>query len=126
MASLLSAVITVIKTGSLKTVVARDDFVLLPQPPYVVVWENVRPGAGKNSTKELFVAVHVEKGHIETMQNYLETEIIGLLHNKKIIYDTTLAIVMKATNSISQTVFTNEDNTISKDRLFEAPFVGTL
>jgi len=126
MSSLLTTIITTLKTGSLKTVVARDDFVLLPTPPYVVVWESNRPSGEKNSTKEIFISVHAQVGDIETIQDYLETEVISLLHNKKITYDTTLFVKLKATNSISQTVFTNDDNTISKDRMFEAPFVGIL
>jgi len=85
--SLRAALHTKIKTGSIKTVYNREDGILNPTAPYIVIWkESPSVTAELESGLDRWrLACHVVQGDIDTLDAYIETEVQTLLDGVELV-----------------------------------------
>jgi hypothetical protein len=124
---MINSIIDILKTKStIKNVFHRDDFVSSPRLPYIVVWEEtVQNYDNKNGVAQYYISVHVDKGQIDILEKYITTELTDLLHNAYLT-DGLTVIQLKSTLIMSNTIYSNDDGSVSKDRLFVSPMIGML
>lgn len=126
---MLTAIINKLKTGTIKTVVSRGDGVKNLTPPYVVVWEDAQVSAGNaQANGGFFVSCHNVIGTEDDIRNYLSNEVIGLLHKINLTTNDTPPVTFRLedTMEMSALVQSNDDGTISRDRLFLLPQLGAV
>ena len=121
---MLTAVITKLKTGSIPTVIAKGDPIKNALSAYVVVWEDVRLVTGNGqATGGIMVACHNIRGTQDDINNYMEGEVVTLLH--EIILTDVSGNKFRLQDTGELSVFVeNDDNTLSRDRLFSLPKLG--
>ena len=121
--SLRAALHTKIKTGSIKTVYNREDGILNPTAPYIVIWKEspLANAALESGLDRWRLACHVVQGAIDTLDAYIETEVQTLLNGVELVNTVTSERYdMYTTREITPAV-TNDDETISRDVLLISP-----
>jgi hypothetical protein len=116
---MLLAIINQLKTGTITKVIAKGGASVNPPAPYVVVWEDT----GTEQLKDrniggYFVSVHYPKGYILTLDEYIKNEVLTLLHEVLLTDSVGNKNRLLSTGQISPVIDTNDDGTISRDRLF--------
>lgn len=120
---MIKAIIEQLKTGSITNVVPRGQNVANPEKPYVVVWqaEPAQQIGSENGLDEYVVNVHFPKGYVNQVDDYILKETYTLLHDKILITRDSRKVKIESTSRIGQLVTTNDDGTISKERVFITP-----
>ena len=121
---MLKAIITQIKTGTITNVIPRGQNVVNPEKPYVVVWgpEPIAQAGLDKAGKNLYrVNVHYPKGYIDDIDDYIFNELPTLLTDGiKLTTRDGRTVQLFHTMEIGDIVESNDDNTLSKDRVFES------
>jgi len=118
---LKTAIITQLKTGSIKTVLPKGAMTTNPQPPYVIVWGPVlipQPGNEDRGKNQYFISVHFPRGYVNDLDNYIYNETVDLLHNERLTMRDGRKATLKISGDPSDLIEGNDDNTISKERIF--------
>ena len=122
---MITAIITQIKTGSITNVHAKGDGEANLKPPYIIVWESSRSQKGYGqAVGGFFVSYHDVKGAQDAIDNYMNGELVTLLHKVILTDSQSNKFRLEDTNQLSILIETNDDGTISKDRLFSLPKLG--
>jgi hypothetical protein len=124
---MINSIIELLKSkGTIPSVYHRDDFVKSPKAPYVMVWEDeIQNYDNKNGVAQVYISAHFEKGCIDNLTKYMNTELTDILHNG-LATDGIDVVQLKSTLIISKTIYTNDDGTISRDRVFTYPLLGLI
>ena len=126
---MITAIITQLKPGTYTNVVARYDGIKNLVAPYVVVWESSRlQTANGQANTGFFISLHVERGYMDTLADYMNNELLTLLHKVNLTDAGPPALTFRLldTNELSPIIEDNDDNTISQDRLFMLPVLGSV
>ena len=88
------AIITRLKTGTIKKVYNREDGIINPTAPYVVIWKESPSVTGslEKGFEQWRISCHVAEGFIDTLDNYVETEIKSLLHRVNLTIPVSLEV----------------------------------
>lgn len=123
---MINAIITQLKTGTYKNVYTTNDGQTNLLPPYVMIWESTNaaqiPGQALGG---IFVSLHVLPGQKDLINNYLKNETLTLLHQIQLTDSFGNKFRLEASMDLS-TLVSNDDGTISKDRLFTLPVLGFI
>lgn len=141
---MLKAIITQLKTGSIKTVYTRGNYQTYLagkdtndlQSPYVIVFNDYPINSYYevvNTIDSFIVEAHFPTGNIDKLNNYIENEVPVLLNRKRLI-DTTLynfqvfvtmnMSIMSEPNDDKSISGGNDDSTISRYRRIFVPRRG--
>lgn len=118
---MLTAIINQIKTGTIQTVIPRGSVQVNPTPPYVVVWgpELVpQPGNEDRGKNQYFIAVHFNRGFINHVNDYIYNEVVDLLDGQRLTTRDGRQATLYVSGAPSNLIEGNDDNTISKERIF--------
>ena len=118
---MLTAIIDQLKTGSISTVLPRGAITTNPQPPYVIVWgpELIgQPGDEDRGKNQYFISVHYARGYINQLNDYIYNEIVSLLNEQRLTTRDLRKATLKISGAPSNLIEGNDDNTISKERVF--------
>ena len=121
---MITAIIDRLKTGSIQNVIPLGDNVANPEKPYVVVWKGdptQQAGAGENGNDNYSVNAHFPPGHVNQLEDYIETETWQLLNDKILTTRDGRKLKLESTSRIGKTFQGNDDKTISKLREFTTP-----
>lgn len=126
---MITEIITQLKTGTYTNVIARYDGVKNLVPPYIVVWETsrIQTGNGQSNTG-FYISLHMVRGRMDDLNSYMNDELLTLLH-KIVLTETGPPVIsfrLLDTNELSPIIEANDDNTISRDRLFMLPALGSV
>jgi hypothetical protein len=126
---MITEIITQLKTGTYKNVYARYDGVKNLVPPYVLVWEDARLQTSNGQANTgFFVSLHMVRARMDDLNSYMNNELITLLH-KETLTETGPPVInfrLLDTNELSPLIEDNDDQTISRDRLFILPVLGSV
>jgi len=117
---MIHAIIDRLKTGSITNVYPKGDPVVNPIPPYIYVWQKspvMQPGSDNYGKNFYIVSVHYPQGFINYLDDYIDTELMTLLH--KFIAtarDGRKVQLYLDGQGISGLIEGNADKTISKER----------
>jgi hypothetical protein len=115
------AIIAQLKTGSITNVYPRGSTIINPSPPYVIVWgpelipQSGNEDRGKN---QYFISVHFPKGFVNQLEDYIYNEVVSLLNNFRGVMRDGRQATLKISGAPSNLIEGNDDNTISKERIF--------
>lgn len=124
---ILQALITQLKTGSIKNVYTRGNYQVYPggkdkhdlMEPYVLVFDDYPVNSYytvNNNIQPVAVEAHYPAGYITELNNYIENELMTLLHRKRLsTIDNTITYNFQVfvTMHISFMSEPNDDKTIS-------------
>jgi len=118
---MITAIINKLKTGSITNVYPRGCVVVNPPAPYVIVWgpELVpQPGEDSRGKNQYFISVHYTRGFINQLDDYIYNEVVDLLNNIRFVMRDGRRATLHISGAPSNLIETNDDNTISKERIF--------
>ena len=118
---MITAIINQLKTGSITNVYPRGDIITNYQPPYVIVWgpELVpQPGNEDQGKNQYFISAHFTRGFINQLDDYIYDEIVDLLNNFRGVMRDGRKATLHISGAPSNLIEGNDDNTISKERVF--------
>ena len=121
---MITAIINQLKTGSISNVLPRGSIQTNPTPPYVVVWgpELIpQPGDEDRGKNQYFVSVHFNRGYINQLDDYIYDEIVDLLDEQILTMRDGRKAKLEISGAPSNLIEGNDDNTISKERVFITP-----
>jgi hypothetical protein len=119
--TLITAIIDKLKTGTIQNVYPRGSIAVNPQPPYVVVWgpELIpQPGYESRGKNQYFISVHFSRGCINELDDYIYNEIVDLLNEQVLVMRDLRKAKLQISGAPSNLIEGNDDNTISKERVF--------
>jgi hypothetical protein len=118
---LIKAIINQIKTGSISNAITRGGSVSRPTPPYVVVYEDTPENGGDERVglSNIVINAHFPIGNWGELDGYIYRE-LPILLDKVILtaVDTGRTFRLNKTKTIGPPVDGNDDNTISRERVF--------
>jgi hypothetical protein len=112
---MLAEVVTKLKTGSIKNVVVFGSSVPSSVPYVVVKPESLPQGRGVR------IIVHMTMNYQIDLEEYVFNEVSLLLKNLKCVDSYGNVNYIRDVEEYTDIVVSNDDNTISMDRLFVAP-----
>lgn len=118
---MITAIINKLKTGTISNVYPRGCGVENPPAPYVIVWGPeliVQPGEDNRGKNQYFVSVHFSRGFINQLDDYIYNEVVDLLNNFRCVMRDLRKATLKISGAPSNLIEGNDDNTISKERIF--------
>ncbi|RLI54171.1 MAG: hypothetical protein DRP09_13800 [Candidatus Thorarchaeota archaeon] len=121
---ILKALIDQLKTGSITNVYTRGNYLTYLNgrnvgdllEPYVIVYKDYPVNAYytvNNTIDPYVVEVHFPTGMIDQVDAYIENEIVGLLHRKRLVDDLIYNFQVYVTMSISILAEPNDDKSIT-------------
>jgi hypothetical protein len=114
--SLVNAIISKLKTGSISNVVLFSDTDVFPEPPYVVV----KPEFGViQNTRQFRVIVHHQRGQFDVLEKYTLQELDTLLSGE--IEDDEGNRYKLYANGFTDITPEQIDNTYFMERLYYSP-----
>ena len=115
------AIITQLKTGTISEVIPKGSTKTNLQPPYIIVWGPLlipQPGDEDRGKNQYMISVHLSRGYINQLDDYVYTELVELLANQTLTTRDGRRAILKISGAPSNLIEGNDDNTISKERVF--------
>lgn len=121
---ILQAIIAQLKTGSVPNVYTRGNYQTYPSgkneddllAPYILVYNDYPVASyyeAGSTVDQYVVEVHYPAGHINEVTAYIENEIVGLLHKKRLVDDSLYNFQVYVTMGISVLAEPNDDKSIT-------------
>jgi len=119
---MIKAIITQLKTGSITNVIPRGQNVVNPDIPYVVVYKLATVDQGyRYGLKQYSINCHFPKGYIDELDDYIEIEVVELLDGQILTTRDARKVRIDASEDAGIIVESNDDNTNSRERIFQTP-----
>ena len=121
---ILEAIIAQLKTGTIPAVFTRGNYQTYLNgkgvndllSPYVLVYNDYPVASyyeANNIVDQYVVEVHYPTGYINEVSAYIENELVGLLHRKRLVDDTLYNFQVYVTMGISVLAEPNDDKSIT-------------
>lgn len=118
---MIKAIVTQLKTGTIKTVIRRGSITVNPSAPYVVVWgpELIpQPGHYNQGQNQYFIACHFNRGYGDDLDDYITNEVVDLLNKQILTTRDFRKVQLHVSGGPSNMIEGHDDKTISKERIF--------
>lgn len=112
-----TAIVTQLKTGTIKNVVPFGLGGNRPEPPYVVV----KPESRLDGERAFRIIIHMKQGQNIFLEDYVFSDLETLLSNFRGVGRNSNNFRVYATEEYSDIITNNDDNTISMERVFIVP-----
>jgi hypothetical protein len=115
---MITAIETILKTGSITNVFPKGDNIVNPNPPYVVLSgpEFIRQIEGENQGTDLYtISVHFNPGYTDDLDDYIFNEVRELLSGEDLTTRDSRVLEVRFEGAPSD-IINNSDGTISKEQ----------